>query len=43
MSKEEIAYLSEHRDEYPDMEIVEERIRQYSPDRVVVQLVGYKF
>jgi cell division protein FtsI/penicillin-binding protein 2 len=41
LSKEEIAYLSEHRDEYPDMEIVEERIRQYSPDRVAVQLVGY--
>ncbi|OKP88442.1 hypothetical protein A3848_17795 [Paenibacillus sp. P32E] len=27
LSKEEIAYLSEHRNEYPDMEIVEERIR----------------
>ncbi|MEC0170474.1 hypothetical protein [Paenibacillus graminis] len=40
-AKEEIDYLSEHRDEYPDMEIVEERIRQYNPDRVAVQLVGY--
>ena len=41
LSKEEIAYLSEHRDAYPDVEIVEESIRQYSPDRVAVQLVGY--
>ncbi|MDI4647854.1 peptidoglycan D,D-transpeptidase FtsI family protein [Cohnella hashimotonis] len=41
LSKEEIAYLSEHRDEYPDVEIVEESIRQYTPDRVAVQLVGY--
>ncbi|CAH1221527.1 hypothetical protein PAECIP111891_05218 [Paenibacillus allorhizoplanae] len=41
LSKEEIAYLWEHRDEYPGMEIVEERIRHYSPDRVAAQLVGY--
>lgn len=41
LTKEEIAYLSEHRDEFPDIDIVEESIRQYSSDRVAVQLVGY--
>ncbi|MCC3374664.1 penicillin-binding protein 2 [Cohnella sp. REN36] len=37
----EIAFLSEHRDEFPGIELVEESIRQYSEDRVAVQLVGY--
>ncbi|MBB6670916.1 peptidoglycan D,D-transpeptidase FtsI family protein [Cohnella nanjingensis] len=41
LTDDEIAYLSEHRDEFPGIEVVEESIRQYSPDRVAVQLVGY--
>ncbi|CAM3849029.1 penicillin-binding transpeptidase domain-containing protein [Cohnella lubricantis] len=41
LTQKEVAYLSEHRDEFKDLDIVEESIRQYSPDRVAVQLVGY--
>jgi len=41
LTKEEIAYFSEHRQEYKGIEIVEESIRQYSEDRVAVQLIGY--
>ncbi|MBB6632721.1 peptidoglycan D,D-transpeptidase FtsI family protein [Cohnella thailandensis] len=41
LTSAEIAYLSEHRDEYPGIEIVEESIRQYSDDKVAVQLIGY--
>lgn len=37
----EIAYFSEHRDEFKGIDIVEESIRQYSKDKVAVQLVGY--
>ena len=41
LTKEEIAYFSEHSEEFKGIEVVEESIRQYSPDRVAVQLVGY--
>ena len=41
LSEREIAYFLEHRDEFKGIDIVEESIRQYSPDRVAVQLVGY--
>lgn len=41
LTQKEIAYFSEHRDEFKGIDIVEESIRQYAPDRVAVQLVGY--
>ncbi|WP_372637776.1 peptidoglycan D,D-transpeptidase FtsI family protein [Cohnella sp.] len=41
LTKEEIAYFSEHRSEFKGIDIVEESIRQYSEDHVAVQLVGY--
>jgi penicillin-binding protein 2 len=37
----EIAYLSEHRDEFPGIEIQEESIRHYNEKTIAVQLVGY--
>lgn len=41
LTKEEIAYFSENRHLFKGIEIVEESIRQYSPERIAVQLVGY--
>ncbi|WP_246120466.1 peptidoglycan D,D-transpeptidase FtsI family protein [Cohnella terricola] len=41
LTKEEIAYFSEHQQEFKGIEVFEESIRQYSEDRVAVQLVGY--
>jgi len=41
LTKEEIAYFSEHRDEFKGIDIVEESIRKYSDEKVAVQLVGY--
>lgn len=41
LTKEEIAYFSEHRQEFKGIDVIEESIRQYSDDRVAVQLVGY--
>lgn len=41
LNQAEIAYLSEHRDELPGMEIQEESIRQYNDKTIAVQLVGY--
>ncbi|WP_337913088.1 peptidoglycan D,D-transpeptidase FtsI family protein [Cohnella zeiphila] len=41
LTDKEIAYFSEHRDEFKGIDIVEESIRQYSQDQVAVQLVGY--
>ncbi|WP_127589242.1 peptidoglycan D,D-transpeptidase FtsI family protein [Paenibacillus koleovorans] len=38
---QEIAYLSEHRDEFPGVEIQEESIRHYNDKTIAVQLVGY--
>jgi penicillin-binding protein 2 len=41
LTQKEIAYFSEHRDEFKGIEVVEESVRQYSPDKIAVQLVGY--
>ncbi|WP_020618672.1 peptidoglycan D,D-transpeptidase FtsI family protein [Paenibacillus daejeonensis] len=41
LSTKEIAYFSEHRDQFPGIEIIEESIRHYSTDTIAVQLVGY--
>ncbi|RKP53244.1 penicillin-binding protein 2 [Cohnella endophytica] len=41
LTKEEIAYFSEHRNEFKGIEVIEESIRQYSKDNIAVQLVGY--
>ncbi|MBB6670915.1 peptidoglycan D,D-transpeptidase FtsI family protein [Cohnella nanjingensis] len=41
LTQKEIAYFSEHRDTFKGIDIVEESIRQYSEDKVSVQLVGY--
>jgi cell division protein FtsI/penicillin-binding protein 2 len=41
LTKAEIAYFAEHRDEFKGVDVVEESIRQYSSDKVAVQLVGY--
>ncbi|MCD9023931.1 peptidoglycan D,D-transpeptidase FtsI family protein [Cohnella silvisoli] len=41
LTKEEVAYFSEHRDQFKGIDVVEESIRQYSQDKVAVQLVGY--
>jgi penicillin-binding protein 2 len=41
LTKQEIAYFSEHRELFKGIDVVEESIRQYSTDRVAVQLVGY--
>jgi penicillin-binding protein 2 len=37
----EIAFISEHRDELPGIDIQEESIRQYNDKTISVQLVGY--
>lgn len=41
LTKEEIAYFAEHSDEFKGIDVVEESIRQYNPDHIAVQLVGY--
>ncbi|BBI35121.1 peptidoglycan D,D-transpeptidase FtsI family protein [Cohnella abietis] len=41
LTKEEIAYFSENREQFKGIDVIEESIRQYSPDQVAVQLVGY--
>lgn len=41
LTKEEIAYFAEHKDEFKGIDVVEESIRQYNPDQIAVQLVGY--
>lgn len=41
LTNEEIAYLSEHRDELKGTEIVEESTRRYDESRIAVNLVGY--
>lgn len=41
LSNEEIAYISEHRDELPGLEISEESTRVYHEDKIAVQLLGY--
>ncbi|AJY75745.1 peptidoglycan D,D-transpeptidase FtsI family protein [Paenibacillus beijingensis] len=41
LTNEEIAYFSEHRDEFPSIDIVEESVRNYDKSTIAVQLVGY--
>ncbi len=41
LTSEEIAYFMEHKDEYPGITIVEERVRHYDKDTVAVQTVGF--
>jgi cell division protein FtsI/penicillin-binding protein 2 len=41
LTKKEIAYFAEHRERFQGIDVVEESIRQYSQDKVAVQLVGY--
>jgi cell division protein FtsI/penicillin-binding protein 2 len=41
LSKEEIAYILEHRDLFQGIEIVEESIRKYDKRGIAVQLIGY--
>lgn len=41
LTKEEIAYFAEHQSEFKGIDVIEESIREYSSDRVAVQLVGY--
>lgn len=41
LTQEEIAYFSEHRNEFPSIDIVEESVRNYDKSTIAVQLVGY--
>jgi cell division protein FtsI/penicillin-binding protein 2 len=41
LTKKEIAYFAEHRERFQGIDVVEESLRQYSQDKVAVQLVGY--
>lgn len=41
LTKEEIAFFSENRADFKGIDVIEESIRQYSEDKVAVQLVGY--
>lgn len=41
LTNEEIAYFLERRDEFKLLDIMEESIRNYDPNRIAVQLVGY--
>ncbi|CAM4391111.1 MAG: penicillin-binding transpeptidase domain-containing protein [Paenibacillus macerans] len=41
LTKEEVAYFLERKDQFPGIDIVEESIRHYDPDTVAVQTIGY--
>jgi len=41
LTKKEIAFFSENKEQFKGIDIVEESIRQYSDEQVAVQLVGY--
>lgn len=41
LSSEEIAYFLQNKDQYPGIDIIEESQRQYDPDTVAVQTIGY--
>ena len=41
LSDEEVAYFMENRDQITSIEVVEESVRNYDPDGIAVQLVGY--
>ncbi|MBU5441454.1 penicillin-binding protein 2 [Paenibacillus sp. MSJ-34] len=41
LTKEEIAYFMQHKHDFAALDIVEDSVRNYDPDTVAVQLVGY--
>ncbi|RCX19653.1 penicillin-binding protein 2 [Fontibacillus phaseoli] len=41
LTKEEVAYFLERKNQFPGIEVVEESIRHYDKDTVAVQTVGY--
>lgn len=41
LSDKEVAYFMEHKNEFPGVDVVEESVRHYDPDRVAVQTIGY--
>lgn len=41
LNQKEIQYFMEHKSDFPGIEILEETVRQYDPDTVAVQTVGY--
>lgn len=41
LNSAEVAYFLERKNEFPGLDIVEEGIRQYDPDTVAVQTIGY--
>lgn len=41
LTNEEVSYFMEHKDEYPNLEVIEESARHYDTDTVAVQTVGY--
>ncbi|NJJ40430.1 peptidoglycan D,D-transpeptidase FtsI family protein [Paenibacillus apii] len=41
LTAREVAYFMEHKSKYPGIEVVEESGRQYNPDKVAVQTIGY--
>lgn len=41
LTKEEIAYFAEHRDEFEGIEITEESTREYNEEAIAPQVVGY--
>ncbi|MGF7049482.1 cell division protein FtsI/penicillin-binding protein 2 [Paenibacillus sp. DS2015] len=41
LSDEEVAYFSEHKADFPGIDIVEESVRHYHPDTIATQTVGY--
>ncbi|MGW8826113.1 peptidoglycan D,D-transpeptidase FtsI family protein [Paenibacillus lautus] len=41
LSTKEVAYFMERKSKYPGVEVVEESQRQYNPDQVAVQAIGY--
>nr|WP_237392061.1 penicillin-binding transpeptidase domain-containing protein [Paenibacillus dendrobii] len=41
LNQKEIQYFMEHKSDFPGIEIIEETVRQYDPDTVAVQTVGY--
>lgn len=41
LSDQEIAYFLTRKDQFPGLDIIEESVRHYDPDRVAVQTIGY--
>lgn len=41
LSKKEVAYFLEHKSQYKGIDIVEDNVRNYHPDTIAVQTVGY--